>query len=50
MLAIRFRKAAAARARLRNADLQDFVFGITSPPDALSVTHRTAAHPHSTGC
>ena len=50
MLAIRFGNAAAARAYLRNADLQNLVSGITSAPDALSVAgHRTAVHPHSAG-
>ena len=47
MLATRFRNTAAARAYLRDADLQDFVPGITLMPDALSVAgHRTAVHTH----
>lgn len=37
MLAIRFGDAAAARARPRDANLQDLVLGITSAPDAPSV-------------
>ena len=48
MLAIRSGNAAAARAYLRDADLQNLVSDITSAPGALSVAgHRTSVHLHS---
>lgn len=50
MLAIGLANAAAARACLRNADLQDLVSGISSAPDALAIPgHCTAVHPYSAG-
>ena len=50
ILAIRFRNAAAARAYLRDADLQNLVSGITSAPNVLSVASNcTEVHPHSAG-
>lgn len=50
MLAIRFGYPTAARAYLRNADLQNLVSGMTSAPGVLFVAdHRTAVPPRSAG-